>query len=307
MNLLNKIIHGNCFNVLPQIPDHSVDLILADMPYNKLKIYWDKDIIDLVLLWQNYYRILTPNGIVCLFCTEPFTSRIVQSNLDWFQYKWIWKKHKSSNFMQAKKRPLNNYEEICVFYNSDSEDHIYNPIRKERSESGKNRILSAKNNNEQPQIRRSSVVSVLISKNTKKPIVTNNQLLNTELKYPELIIDDIPCVVSSSNEKTNHNTQKPVPLYEYFIKTYTKPNMIVLDNFAGSHPIVEACLNMKRNFIAIDQDQQFIDIGLTRLKTYYDKSIIIQKQTESFGNIYSYLRPFDRIIQNEIEKITQKT
>lgn len=271
----NTIINGDCFHVFPHIPDHSVDLILADPPFNILENFaWDQIPINLELFWQHAFRILTENGVIALFCAEPFTSKLVLSNLNAFQYKWVWEKCKAANFMQCHKRPQNNYEEIAVFYTTTNP--IYNPQMKERtSESGIKRVLLAKKRvkNQKPEMRiRSSDVSAKLH----KPIPNGCDKLNANEKYPTLVITDINPLNPTDSERVNHPTQKPIRLYEYFIKTYTNPKMMVLDCFAGSGTNLMACLKTNRRYCCIENNPDYIQMILNRVKTY-NHSIQFQK------------------------------
>jgi len=297
--LLDSIIRGDCFEILPLFPRNFVDLIIADMPYNRTKCKWES-LIDFQKLWELYHYVLKPEGIVCLFGSEPFTSRLILSNEAEFQYKWIWKKFKSPNFMQAKKRPLNNYEEIGVFYTTSTP--IYNPIMKERSINGKNRVQTAQKYNSLDQPRKKSSITACKT-NEKNKIVIKIKSLNEEEKYPELIIDNIHPVVSISYEKEDHPTQKPTELYEYFIKTYTKPQMLVLDNFSGSGTNAIACLNTNRHFICIEKDQDadkkafgYIQMALNRIRQR-NMSNSFKKTVNSLYTIYQLQAYFDKYIK----------
>jgi site-specific DNA-methyltransferase (adenine-specific) len=290
MNLLNTIIHGDCFKILPQIPSNSVDLILIDPPYNILEHFtWDHIPINLVMMWNEFHRILTEHGVVAVFCAEPFTSKLILSNEPDFQYKWVWKKVRGSNFMQSHKRPQNNYEEIAVFYSTTNP--IYNPQMKERTETGKKRVERAKLSNK-AEIRNTSNVSVKL--NPKTIMFNNVNKLDIELKYPTLVIDTINEINSCALEKTDHPTQKPITIYEYFIQTYTNPKMMVLDCFAGSGVNAIACLNLKRNYCCIEQDSKYMKIILHRIKAY-NPSIQFKKEIHSDMTIYYPLNYFQTI------------
>ena len=108
---------------MPNIPDKSVDMILCDLPYGTTQNKWDS-VIDLKKLWQQYKRIIKDNGAIVLTAQGLFTAKLILSNEDWFKYKIVWIKSKSTNFLNAKKQPLRKHEDICVFY---KRQPTYNP------------------------------------------------------------------------------------------------------------------------------------------------------------------------------------
>ena len=118
---------------MQNIPDKSVDLILCDLPYNMTNIFWDS-LIPFDKLWEQYNRIIKPNGNIVLFSAGLFTLNLIQSNIKDFRYKLIWKKNVPTGMSSAKYRPMKYYEEICIFGNSKA---VYNPIMKDRIGSGK--------------------------------------------------------------------------------------------------------------------------------------------------------------------------
>lgn len=122
-DFINKVIEGDCLNVMPNIPDKSVDMILCDLPYGTTQNKWDS-VIDLDKLWQQYMRIIKDNGAIVLTAQGLFTAKLILSNENWFKYKIVWIKSKSTNFLNAKKQPLRKHEDICVFY---KRQPTYNP------------------------------------------------------------------------------------------------------------------------------------------------------------------------------------
>lgn len=117
------LYHGDCLDVMKNIPDKSIDMILCDLPYGTARNEWDK-CIDLNLLWEQYERIIKDNGAILLFGSQPFTTVINYSNLNLFKYEWIWIKNNSTGFQLANKRPLKKHEIISVFY---KKQPTYNP------------------------------------------------------------------------------------------------------------------------------------------------------------------------------------
>ena len=290
MNLVNNLIHGDCFKVFPFIEDHSIDLILTDPPYNMTDAGYDCP-IDLGQMWIEFNRIIKENGIIAITSSQPFTTDLIYTNKKYFRYEWIWKKSNPSNFVNAKYQPLKYHENVCIFYKKSG---IYNPqmIKRESNRIGQAFQLNNKHSTQ-------NYGTELLA--TKKFYNIDLRKYDPNLKQPSTILE-IPIVVSTSKEKLKHPAQKPVSLFEYFIKTYTEPNMVVLDAFAGTCTIIEACLNTKRNYIAIELDEKYIQMGLNRLKIILDRGITIQSQTQPFGVSYSFLKPIESIIQRELNK-----
>ena len=125
---MNKIIHGDCLEVMKEIPDKSIDMILCDLPYGTTACKWDT-IIPFEPLWEQYKRIIKDNGAIVLTASQPFTSALVMSNIDWFKHNWVWNKIRGSGHLLAKKRPMMASEDILVF---GKKTVIYNPQMRDR-------------------------------------------------------------------------------------------------------------------------------------------------------------------------------
>jgi site-specific DNA-methyltransferase (adenine-specific) len=283
--IINSVIRGDTFDVLSDFPEHCIDLIVADMPYNKTLCKWETK-IDLKLLWKLYKRILKNNGVVCLFCEEPLTSFITISNIEEFRYKWIWDKQFGANFAQVKSRPLNTYEEIVVFSNG---QNIYNPQMIERTSE---RVQQAHDSNYVYMTKSEHSLSSFAKKQDKPSYRKDFKKYSPNEKYPELIIKHIPQIRPNSTEKVAHSTQKPESLYEWFINHYTYPNMVVLDNFSGSGTNAIASLKTNRKFICIEKDRDdenkslgYVQITLERIKNL-STSYSFKKTSFPLYNIY---------------------
>jgi len=221
---------------MKDIPDNSIDMILCDPPYGTTACKWDT-IIPFEPLWEQYKRIIKDNGAIVLTASQPFTSALVMSNIKDFKYCWYWKKSRPTGFLNAKKQPLRNVEEICIFYQNQS---IYNPQMKKVEE----KIFT-----------RTKGGGTYGKQNNIPSGVSNNGLENpfTLLEF-------------SSEHSKFHPTQKPVALFEYLIKTYTNEGDLVLDNCAGSGTTGVACKNLNRNYILIEKEPKYIEIIKERLK-----------------------------------------
>ena len=246
-----SLINGDCLTVMKDIPDKSIDMVCCDLPYGTTACKWD-NVIPFESLWEQYNRIIKDNGAICLFGSEPFSSKLRMSNLKHFKYDWIWEKHKPSNFALAKKQPLKYHETISVFYKKQC---CYNPQMIPRES---RRVQQGQLHNE---------IGISINKqqlNNLNNTTHDYKIYDANLKLPSSIIKN-PAVVSTSKENVGHPTQKPVALLEYLIKTYTTEGETVLDNCMGSGSTGVACLNTNRKFIGIELDQNYFEIAQNRL------------------------------------------
>lgn len=237
----NKVIQGDCLEVMKEIPDKSIDMILCDLPYGTTACKWDT-IIPFEPLWEQYKRIIKDNGAIVLTASQPFTSALVMSNVKTFKYAYTWVKTKPSGFQNAKRIPMKKHEDILVFYNSQPIYNQQNLIKLEKPiKSGRARLK----NDEQHHL---GVAGKLEHKTTH----TGWQ-------------DSVLYFANPSGKGHLHPTQKPVALFEYLIKTYTNEGDLVLDNCAGSGTTGVACRNLNRNYILIEKEQEYIEIINKRL------------------------------------------
>ena len=234
---------GDCLEVMKEIPDKSVDMILCDLPYGTTACRWDS-IIPFEPLWEQYNRVIKDNGAICLFGSEPFTSKLICSNIKSFKYRWDWNKKIPSGLGHAKYRPMQQTEDICVFTKNGVKT-IYNPqmIKREKPiKSGGNSVQT-------------SVYSGF------KCMGEGKRYDKTyEYKNPVTLIE-----FDKIRKGSLHPTQKPVALLEYLIKTYTNEGDIVLDNCMGSGSTGVACQNTNRNFIGIEIEEKYYNIAKERL------------------------------------------
>ena len=243
---------GDCLEVMQDIPDKSIDAIIADLPYGTTQCKWDS-IIDLDLLWEQYERVIKDNGAIVLTATQPFSSFLVMSNIKIFKYEWIWQKSHPTGHLNSKKQPLRQHESILVFYKKQS---TYNPqmIKKsyldKRTNSGAD--VRADIYNDFKKVKR----HIDVTEGFPKTI----QYFATPFK---------------GGEGGLHPTQKPVKLMEYLIKTYTNESETVLDNTMGSGTTGVACINTNRNFIGIELDKDYYEMAKQRLINH-------QKQLQLF-------------------------
>jgi site-specific DNA-methyltransferase (adenine-specific) len=228
---------------MKSIPDESIDAIITDPPYGTTACKWDS-VIPFDLMWEQLNRIIKPNGAIVLFGSEPFSSALRMSNIKNYKYDWIWKKSKPVGFLNVKKMPLKNIENICVFYKTLP---YYSPQcvleinklrRNDNSKNGKNGTGISSHNG-------GKMKGLYLQKYTNYP----TQLLEF------------------NSESVFHPTQKPVLLMEYLIKTYTNENETVLDFTMGSGSTGVACVNTNRNFIGIEKDDNYFKIATERINS----------------------------------------
>lgn len=244
---LNKIYNEDCLEGMKRIPDKSIDMILADLPYGTTNCKWDT-IIPLEPLWEQYERIIKDNGAVVLTASQPFSSALVMSNPKLFRYEWVWDKKNPTNFAMAKKQPLKYHETILVFAKKQTE---YYPIKWRGKPNHKQGLLK---NDQQ-----SEVYGKI--KRTKDNL--------SGMKYPRSIIE----ISKHSSQGGLHPTQKPVALFEYLIKTYTDEGAIVLDNVMGSGTTAIAAMNTNRNFIGFELDETYFNIANERIEKSLERVI----------------------------------
>ena len=228
-----ELYNGDCLEVMDYLIEQNikVDMILCDLPYGITWQKWDS-VINFNKLWEKYNRIITENGAIVLFSTQPFTTKLIESNIKNYKYTWYWVKNIKGNYLNAKRQPLRQVEEINVFnrhnyYPQGVED--YNKISKH---GGGARITL---------------------QNYKK------EWFQEKTNYPSNIL------YYDLDKEKFHPTQKPVALLEYLIKTYTNENEIILDNCMGSGSTGVACSNINRKFIGIEIENKYFEIAKERM------------------------------------------
>lgn len=251
-----RLIEGDCLEVMKEMGDKSVDMILCDLPYNKLTTQWDK-LIPMSLLWEQYKRIIKDNGSIVLFAQQPFTSLVVGSNIEEFRHNIVWHKDKCANFIQAKYQPRKTTEDILIFskqgsgfiHNSKNKC-TYNPQMTDRKP-------------RKPTPKTSRSKSLLEVRGEACDLQSGDDFISDK-SYPENIV-----YFKTEHKDRLHPCQKPIALLEYLIKTYTSEGETVLDNTMGSGSTGVACINTNRNFIGIEQDENYFNIAKQRIENTY--------------------------------------
>ncbi|MGN0194408.1 MAG: DNA-methyltransferase [Pseudoramibacter sp.] len=226
-----KLINDDCFNILPEIADKSIDLVLTDPPYGCTNCAWDVR-PDLLALWEQLNRIITDHGAICIFSDIRFAAHVISTNEKYFRYEWIVEKPNATGFLNARKMPLKAHDNLLVFYK-----HLptYNPQWRWGT----------------PYERYGSGASDNYSK--------HNARTHTESdgrRYPRNVIKTV-----LAENRGKHPTAKSSNLMKYFIKTYTNTNDTVLDCFMGSGSAGVAAVETGRNFIGIEKEKQYFDIA----------------------------------------------
>ena len=247
-----KLYKGDCLEMMDKLIQKGikVDAIITDPPYGTTACKWDS-IIPFDDMWERLNKIIKPNGAIVLTASQPFTSALVMSNPKLFKYEWIWEKAVGSNFAVAKYQPLKEHENILVFSKGKT---IYNPIKEERKGSGKARLKNGYKSNGTS----TEVYGGLQSNRMGKEY--------EDLKYPS----SVQYFNNRDKDRGMHPTQKPIELFEYLIKTYTNEGDLVLDNCAGSFTTAIACLNTNRNYICMEKEKSYFDIGAERIKKWHE-------------------------------------
>lgn len=242
-----QLFNQECLEGMKSIKDNSIDLILCDLPYGVTDCKWDS-VIPFPQLWEQYNRVIKENGAIVLFSIQPFTTLLIHSNKKNFRYCWYWVKNQSTGFTFARYQPMRQIEDICVFY---KKMPTYNP-------QGLKEIVN-------PQKRKK-----------RKPKADNVYKDSTLLKeYTPRFTNYPKHLLYFNTERGLHPTQKPVPLLEYLIKTYTNEGETVLDNCMGSGSTAIACINTGRHFIGYEMEKGYFETAKQRVENRLSEESIV--------------------------------
>jgi site-specific DNA-methyltransferase (adenine-specific) len=237
----NKLYLGDCLELMRDIPDNSIDLILCDLPYGTTYAAFDT-IIPFEPLWEAYRRIAKDDAAIVLTANQPFTSALVMSQPKLFRCEWVWNKTNASNFANAKRQPLKQHETVLVFSKKGTR---YFP-----------QMVPGKPNHVQG---RSTV-------NKSDTRLINGRVADdlSGLKYPKTILD----FPKHSSQVGLHPTQKPIALFEYLIRTYSREGELVLDNCIGSGTTAIAAMNTNRQWIGMEKDEVYYEVARKRIEEH---------------------------------------
>lgn len=253
-----EIYHGDCLEIMKTIDDKSIDMIFCDLPYGTTNCRWDS-IIPLNLLWEQYNRIIKVNGCIALWGQAPFSHVLAYSNLKKYRYEWIIEKTKATGHLNAKRMPMKAQENILLFGDfEDSAETVqvfynklptYNPQKTE----GHTPVHSYTKHTTDGECYNLTKIGVSGGGSTQR--------------YPRNVLK----FAWDTQKLALHPTQKPIECCDYFIKTYTNENMIILDNCMGSGTTGESCVRNKRKFIGIEKEDYYFNIASNRIENTYNK------------------------------------
>ena len=244
-----NLMLGDCLERMKEIPDGSVDLILADPPYGTTACKWDS-VIPLDKMWEQLKRIIKPNGAIVMTASQPFTTALIVSNYEMFKYCWVWEKNRPTGAQHSKNRPMSKHEDVCIFSKAPM-GHI--------SKLGNRRMIY------NPQ----GAISTGRKKVVKEKGFHGNHIgaRPNQVGREYDVMTGFPHSILRVNKEESHihPTQKPVALMEYLIKTYTNEGETVLDFVMGSGTTGVAAKNLNRKFIGIEKDAGYFEIARQRL------------------------------------------
>lgn len=240
--------NGDCLHLLKKIPDKSVSMILADLPFGTTKAHWDHP-VPLDKLWKQYERIIKDNGVIALWAQSPFDKTLACSNMKLYRYEWIIQKTRPTGFLNAKKMPMKAHENVLIFYKSLPTYHPQMTHGHERK-----------------------VSTAYQKRNSKKTECYGDYGLTTYDSTDRYPLDVLKFKWDTQTSK-GHSAQKPVAACEYFIRTYTDPGDTVLDNVMGYGSTAIAAYNTGRNFIGMELDKEIFNSALLRISIQTGKTI----------------------------------
>lgn len=251
----NVILNGDCFQIMREIPSNSVDLILADPPYGTLNksnpdAQWDKE-VSLPSLWNQYKRIIKPNGAILLFGQGVFAAKLIMSNPKWFKFDFVWDKVRKSNFLNCKKMPMRQHEQVLVF---SKKPPTYNPQM----------VFVGKPNHSRGNVEIGNANKNYGEFGKTETIISDYRYPGTIVRFPK----------EHTKEGWLHGTSKPVNLLRWLIRTYSNEGDLVLDNFAGSGSTLIAAIREKRNFLGMEISEKYYEIAKKRIETELAQKVL---------------------------------
>ena len=241
----SALFNADCMDILPLIPDKSVQLILADLPYGTTANKWDS-VLDLNKLWIEYKRILSSNGTVLLFSSQPFTTDLIISARDWFKYEIIWDKMHGTDFQLANIKPMKSHENILVFAPNKT---TYNKQMIKRDKVIDTRGWKQDKRNRDHNNFHSSENIVKVYKDKNPTTVLQYSMANGEC----------------NNSKRIHPTQKPIFIIDWLLKTYSNENDMILDNTMGVGTTCLGAKELNRKFIGIEKEVKYYELAVGRV------------------------------------------
>lgn len=244
---VDVVEHGDCLRLMEKIEDRSVALVLCDLPYGLTRNAWDQP-IPMTRLWDHYRRIVRPDGVIALTAYGMFGARLQIAGEDLYRYTAIWKKNKPTGHLNARRQPLRIHESIHVFYDR-------RPVYQPQFTTGHKPRHSSSSKH--------GVAKGSVGTNYSHYKRVNDELGGSTSRYPTDVIE-IP-IVNNDSPKKKHPTEKPVELGEWFVKTYTQPGDLVVDNACGSGAFLVAAAKNGRRYWGCDLQKRFVNVARKRL------------------------------------------
>ena len=237
---MSQLLLGNSFELMKSISSESIDFIFTDPNYNTTQNEWDTD-IPLDQMWEQFTRIIKPNGCIAMWAQSPFDKILACSNLNMYRYEWIVEKTKATGHLNSKLMPMKAHENVLIFYKTLP---TYNPQYTEGHTPVHNYTKHTTDGT---------------NYGTTKTGISGG---GSTRRFPR----DVLRFSWDTQKSKLHPTQKPVAACEYFIRTYTNPGEVVLDPFMGSGTIGVACQNLGREFIGIELKQNYYEAAKQRIE-----------------------------------------
>ena len=244
-DLIGQIHNESCLDTMARLPNVSVDVILTDLPYGTTSNKWDVA-FDLESWWAEATRICT--GAIITTASQPFTAKMIMSNLPLFRHEWIWQKNAGSNFANTVREPMKEHESVLVFAVS---KWTYNPQMQERSASGASRVQTP----------------------VRFETGSDNYRQFDRIETKTMPTLRVPSSVQKFNrERGLHPTQKPLALMEYLVRTYSNDNDLIYDSCCGSGTALVAAQKLQRRWIGSETSTEYVNVANTRLEPYLNQS-----------------------------------
>ena len=231
---VGSVIHGDCMEIMSGMPDKSIDAVITDPPYGTTRNKWDVP-MDIEKWWAEIQRIC--RGAVVMTSAQPFTTDIINGNRKWFRWADVWKKTQAVGFLNARRMPLRQHEDILVFGDGRV---TYNPQTFEKPLEHRRKWAGA-------------------TQGTCYGVADPKKIAPDDVSYPRSVIEHANC------QDNDHPTQKPLPLMRYLVETFTNPGDVVLDCYAGSGTTLVACKQTGRQWIGIEKNHEYAETSKTRL------------------------------------------
>lgn len=231
------LYNADCFDVFARYGEAAFDAVVTDPPYGSTDCRWDKP-FDLAAWWRELDRVTGPAAVVASFAAQPFATNLIASNRKGFRYELVWRKSRPVGFLNANRQPLRDHELIVIFCRQPGRS-IYNP----QKTAGK------------PYRSRNQGKASVYAHHVRIDTINHGD------RHPRSVL-----AIDEAGRGRWHPTQKPVPLCEWLVRSYTRPKDTVFDPFAGSASTAIACRQSGRQFVGCEKDLTIFARAVKRLK-----------------------------------------